>query len=943
MTGVRNTAIQLTLKARDLLSRVVKKSGDSLAALEQQGQSLKTRLKTLEQQSRLLASFKKQATSVQTVSRAYREAREKVERLAREQAQAVTPSKQLQRQLAAARKTVSGLSAQYQSQSQKLSSLRAELHKNGLVSRDLNRQQNRVQGELQQTAVALKKVQAQSRQTRNTVKRTGFRTMARDAEQAEGALGRLGSSLRNLVLAGTGLYALKRAMQSVLQTGDKYERLAIQMQALMGSVEAGQQATEWIKQFTKSTQLQLDQVTQAFVTLKNFGLDPMDGTLLALVDQNSKLGGEFERLQRISLALGQAFGKQKLQGEELRQLIEAGVPAWQLLEKATGENVQALRELSEKGQLGTEVIKALIAEMGSSSVGAAQKNMQTLSGLWSNMKDRFELFQKSIAESGWADYIKAQLATVGNRLDQLAANGKLQALATNIAATFIALAESLRTLFANLTIDGLVSTTTTGFQKIVDGASGVMAALKILTNGIQALFRSFTLVVKSWATLVTGSFTAAATAFAKMAEAMGFETLQARAEHFAGASKAVMDAFAQGVSDDAQTIRVAYSEIGRTLTTETPKVTDALALARASLESMGAGIEEANQKAADSQRALTQTTTEEVEKTKARQEELVQAVKKTGTAFEEVGDSAEQSQQQVAGSGSMAQAMATHWHALKDEMAALSPAALAAYEDLNGVGANMRTVTDDVEALRQELSQTRKSLGAMGLFPSGFDATGIGRWLHDTKRSSLLVKEAFLEQKLALETLMGAYDQGSLTAADFAAQAQAATHELDLLDDQDMGRLNRALEQAERTMESLGKSTRSTLDNLRNELDRLNGNTAAIEKRRYEIRKRQLEEQLEDAEQSGDGGALSNLQQALALNREVYNRTRSQRLERERKERQEQTAETARPSTPGTGSTITPTKVIRLDYPGGKVDVRVQPQDEGRLLRALQVASGRAT
>ena len=230
---------------------------------------------------------------------------------------------------------------------------------------------------------------------------TQLRDMGHNAKATGGSFDRLATSIRNTVLTVTGIYALKRAMQGVLQTGDKYERLAIQMEALMGSVAAGEQAVGWIKEFTKSTPLQLDQVTQAFVTLKNFGLDPMDGTLLALVDQNAKLGGEFERLQRISLALGQAFGKQKLQGEELRQLIEAGVPAWQLLEQATGQNVQALRELSEKGKLGTDVIKALIAEMGSSSVGAAQKNMATLSGLWSNMKDRFELFQKAISDSGY--------------------------------------------------------------------------------------------------------------------------------------------------------------------------------------------------------------------------------------------------------------------------------------------------------------------------------------------------------------------------------------------------------------------------------------------------------------------------------------------------------------------------------------------------------------
>ncbi len=119
------------------------------------------------------------------------------------------------------------------------------------------------------------------------------------------------------------------------------------------------------------------------ITLKDAGDDS------ALVEGTDyELGGEFERLQRISLALGHAFGKQKLQGEEIRQLIEASVPVWSLLEKTTGRNAQELRKMSEAGELGTDVIKQLVATMGATSQGAAAKNMKILSGLVSNMKDR---------------------------------------------------------------------------------------------------------------------------------------------------------------------------------------------------------------------------------------------------------------------------------------------------------------------------------------------------------------------------------------------------------------------------------------------------------------------------------------------------------------------------------------------------------------------------
>src|SRR5690606_29115717 len=133
-----------------------------------------------------------------------------------------------------------------------------------------------------------------------------------------------------------------------------------QLAGVMGSIEAGEQAGSWIKDFAKNTPLQLDQVTETFVRLKNFGLNPMDGVMQSIIDQSEKLGGGYERVQGISLALGQAWAKQKLQGEEILQLIERGVPVWQLLENVTGKNTAELQKLSSAGALGRDVMKQLI-------------------------------------------------------------------------------------------------------------------------------------------------------------------------------------------------------------------------------------------------------------------------------------------------------------------------------------------------------------------------------------------------------------------------------------------------------------------------------------------------------------------------------------------------------------------------------------------------------
>jgi phage tail tape-measure protein len=45
-------------------------------------------------------------------------------------------------------------------------------------------------------------------------------------------------------------------------------------------------------------------VTQVFVRLKAFGIDPMNGAMQGIVDQVYKLGDGVEEVQGISLALG---------------------------------------------------------------------------------------------------------------------------------------------------------------------------------------------------------------------------------------------------------------------------------------------------------------------------------------------------------------------------------------------------------------------------------------------------------------------------------------------------------------------------------------------------------------------------------------------------------------------------------------------------------------
>ncbi len=261
---------------------------------------------------------------------------------------------------------------------------------------------------------------------------------------------RLRDTARSMAAYVAGFFAIDAAIGAVrsgitamLQAGDKSERLANQMEALMGTMKGGEQATAWIKEFAKTTPLAVADVTEAFAQLKTFGVDPMGGALQALVDQNEKLGGGQDRLLGLVTAVGQAWGKQKLQTEEILQLVERGVPAWDMLANVTGKNTAQLMDMASAGQLGRDAITGLLDEMARGASGAAAANMSTLTGLTSQLGDVWSGFLSKVADSGALDYAKGRLQALLDTIERMDADGSLDAMAKGWSDRFIALASSV--------------------------------------------------------------------------------------------------------------------------------------------------------------------------------------------------------------------------------------------------------------------------------------------------------------------------------------------------------------------------------------------------------------------------------------------------------------------------------------------------------------------
>ncbi len=291
-------------------------------------------------------------------------------------------------------------------------------------------------------------------------------SMSQFAAQSKNALAMMNSTMaatsqgidtfgNRLVLAGAAsAIAFERTF---IKTAAEFERYQIMLNKLQGGPEGGAKAMSWVKQFAQDTPYAVNEVTQSFVRLKAFGLDPMDGTMQAIADQAAMMGGTAETMDGISLALGQAWTKGKLQGEEALQLLERGVPVWDYLQKASkelgknnglGYTPQQLQDMASKGQLTRKAIKDLIDQMGLASKGAAKTQMESWNGMISNMGDSWTMFKTDVMDSGAFTVLKQELGSLLKQLDEMKKTGEydelVEKIGGNLVDAFKAAAEAIR-------------------------------------------------------------------------------------------------------------------------------------------------------------------------------------------------------------------------------------------------------------------------------------------------------------------------------------------------------------------------------------------------------------------------------------------------------------------------------------------------------------------
>ncbi|WBA79777.1 hypothetical protein [Endozoicomonas sp. GU-1] len=397
--------------------------------------------------------------------------------------------------------------------------------------------------------------------------------------------------------------------------------------------------------------------------------------------------------------------------------------------------------------------------------------------------------------------------------------------------------------------------------------------------------------------------------------------------------------YADELVNSQKTVQDAFKNTGETAKTTFKDAADAMAQvnsAETRAASLGVALAEALSAGILSQEEYYEAT----EASRKKLQQFNKEANKTKEFLKDVGDTAEEAGEQQAEAltdvTSIAGVMTGHYNTLTAELQGMSGAAHDAFVAMNGIGnVNTEQAISSIAELKSQLEETREELNKLQ-HSYTFDVTGISSWMNETAKNAAYVKSQYLEQKIALEELLESYEIGGSTARSFILQGERAANTMSLLNNQDLDRLNNAIVSAKQNMASLGDSSRNTLNSLQDELDELQGRQSDIEKRRYQSQRDDLKAQQVEAIAKGDQEAVMNITSALRISEQIYNERLRQTNNEKAKALQESQVNTTA-TAPRTASE-SPQRIIRLEYPGGGVNIGIAPTDEASLLDALKNA-----
>ena len=246
-----------------------------------------------------------------------------------------------------------------------------------------------------------------------------------------GSLGKLGGVALGVAGAVAGLAVGVAAVgKSAFEQYAAFDSLVKALESVEGSADKARLAISDLKQIAKSPGIGFEEAVRGYTGLRNarVGGGLAQGLIAGVGNANARSGGGVEQFGRAMLAIQQIAMKEFLQGEELLQLMEAGIPVQGLMRDRFGTT--DTEQLKKRGVTSAMVLVALNEELAKlpKAAGGAQNTLDNLSdsikfafinagsGL-ASVQGPLDKFSESISSltdaNVWADAISAFTSAIG--------------------------------------------------------------------------------------------------------------------------------------------------------------------------------------------------------------------------------------------------------------------------------------------------------------------------------------------------------------------------------------------------------------------------------------------------------------------------------------------------------------------------------------------------
>lgn len=312
----------------------------------------------------------------------------------------------------------------------------------------------KLRGELNKAGIG-NVAQAQARISRETAAATAQIERQTNRLKAAGGMQRLGlgdnlqrigaqvSSLRNQAavgLAATG-YFFKRFFLDVAADFEDFQTV---LETTEGSSAGAQRAMKWVSDFATRTPYELAEVTEAYVKLRAYGLDPTNGLLKSLGDTAAAMKKPV--LQAVEAIADAVTGEnERLKEFGIKAAKQGGSITYAYTDQAGNQKSATVDGNNRK--LIESTLTAIFNEKYS---GAMDKLSRTWRGMLSNLSDQWARFTNTAMNAGLFDYMKNKLSGLLATLDRMAENGQLQAWAEKTGAALKAVAENTWAFFQGI-------------------------------------------------------------------------------------------------------------------------------------------------------------------------------------------------------------------------------------------------------------------------------------------------------------------------------------------------------------------------------------------------------------------------------------------------------------------------------------------------------------